>query len=234
VLALGLDEPGAFAVVGQDLFVANLFVGYGPLGTGSVTELNTTTRALVRVISGAAYDFDGTDTIAAAGDDLFVPNEDGNSLTEVSASTGALVRIFRGPAYGFEGPFAMAVGGDDLFVANVTGGASFSGSLTEINTTTGALVRVISSSADQFVVRVVSGLAYNFDHPVGLAVAGGDLFVANGSGNSLTELNASTGALVRVFSRPLYRFAFPSALVVVGNDLFVANEDGTTVTELPI
>jgi hypothetical protein len=72
------------------------------------------------------------------------------------------------------------------------------------------------------------------DEPVALAVSGSDLFVANADGNSVTELNASTGARVRVISAAAYGFNGPDALAVSGSDLFVANADGNSVTELPI
>jgi hypothetical protein len=67
-----------------------------------------------------------------------------------------------------------------------------------------------------------------------MAVSGHDLFVANGAGNSLTELDASTGALVRVISASSYRFNGPVAMAVSGHDLFVANGGGRSVTELPV
>jgi hypothetical protein len=58
--------------------------------------------------------------------------------------------------------------------------------------------------------------------------------VANEEGNSVTELNASTGALVRVFSSAAYKFDLPVAMAVAGDDLFVANYKGNSVTELSI
>ena len=75
-------------------------------------------------------------------------------------------------------------------------------------------------------MRVVSGAAYHLEAPDALAVSNGDLFVANGAGSSLTELNASTGALVRVVSGPAYEFSVPDAMAVSGHDLFVANNGG--------
>jgi hypothetical protein len=66
-----------------------------------------------------------------------------------------------------------------------------------------------------------------------MVLRGSDLFVANGGNNSLTEIDASTGALVRVVSGPAYQFDEPSAMVRDGNNLFVANQDGSSVTKLP-
>jgi hypothetical protein len=73
---------------------------------------------------------------------------------------------------------------------------------------------------------------YQFNDPDAMTVAGGDLIVANYKGNSVTELDASTGALVRVV-----RDYSPAAMAVVGDDLFVttgfSGYDGDgSVTEL--
>jgi hypothetical protein len=100
-------------VASTDLFVAN----YG----GSVTELSTSTGALVRVISGSSYKFDDPDAMVLAGSDLFVANRSGNSVTELRASTGALVRVISGSSYDFNDPYAIAAADSYLFVANYDG-----------------------------------------------------------------------------------------------------------------
>jgi hypothetical protein len=152
----------------------------GGLGsTGSLTEVDASTGALVRVVYGARYRFDAPDAMVMHGDDLFVANKGGvlpndeGSLTEVDASTGAPVRVLTGATYQFDQPEAMVMEGDDLFVAN--GGNT---SLTEVDASTGALV------------RVVSGPAYMFNGPDAMVRDGADLWVANEDGSSLTELPA--------------------------------------------
>ena len=72
---------------------------------------------------------------------------------------------------------------------------------------------------------------YNFSSPTSAAVAGADMFVTNGAGNSVTEVNASTGAFVSQISGRHYKFQSPSAIEAVGTDLFVANAAGNSVTE---
>jgi hypothetical protein len=96
---------------------------------------------------------------------------------------------------------------------------------------------------------VISASRYRFNGPDAIAPSGPDLFVANEDGNSITELNASTGSLVRVISASRYRFNGPDAIAPSGPDLFVANggprgaldgdrgpslppASGTSVTEL--
>ncbi len=79
---------------------------------------------------------------------------------------------------------------------------------------------------------MISGSSYGFGGPVAMAVSGSDLLVANSSGNSLTEIDASTGALVQVIPGSAYGFQAPDALAVGGSDLFVANGVGNSVTEM--
>ena len=71
-----------------------------------------------------------------------------------------------------------------------------------------------------------------------MAVDGTDLFVANKTDRSVTELDASDGTVRTVLSGSHYKFVQPSALAVAGPDLFVASA-GTgggrgSVTEVDI
>ena len=52
------------------------------------------------------------------------------------------------------------------------------------------------------------------------------------SGDSVTELNAATGALVQVMSGPSYGFSHPRAISSDGSHVWVANFGGHSVTEL--
>ena len=74
-------------------------------------------------------------------------------------------------------------------------------------------------------VRVLSAPPYRFNHPGAMALSGNDLFVANDLGNSITELNASTGAALRVLSGPAYRFNLTGPMVANGEDLFVLEDN---------
>jgi hypothetical protein len=65
---------------GPDLFVSNPIGGNG---YGSLIEVNASTGALVRVISGPAYRFDDPDAMVLSGRDLFVANSRSGSVTEL-------------------------------------------------------------------------------------------------------------------------------------------------------
>ena len=170
------------AVAGANLFVANL-------GTGSITDLNTVTGAVVTVISGTKYMIDRPSSMLSSGADLFVTNNYGNSVTELNVSTGALVRVISGTAYHFDGPQGFGLAGDHLFVAN-----EYGNSVTEVDSSTGALVKFLS------------GPAYHFNRPLAVAATGSRVFVANYGKNapgpngtvarigaSVTELDAGSG-----------------------------------------
>jgi hypothetical protein len=77
----------------------------------------------------------------------------------------------------------------------------------------------------------VSG-ASEFDAPSGLAFGGGHLWVTNQAGDSVTEIDPSSGAWLTTFVRSKgYRFNQPAAITSDGSDLFVANASGS-VTEM--
>ena len=214
------DTPDAMVLDGDDLFVAN---GGGLGRTGSLTEVNASTGALVRVVPRPAH-FDRPTALVPDGDDLFVANEGGlgstGSLTELNALTGAFIKSVSGPRYQFDGPDAMVLEGDDLFVTDESSGTFSAGSLTEVNTATGALVRVVPLHSSNGPGAMVLDQGDLF--------VGTNLFVVKGSGSdvegSLTEVRASTGALVRVVSGARYQwFDTPSAMLADGPELFVAS-----------
>jgi outer membrane protein assembly factor BamB len=77
----------------------------------------------------------------------------------------------------------------------------------------------------------VSG-THEFDEPSGLAIASGHLWVTNEAGNSVTEINPSTGAWLASFLRTGgYGFNQPDAITRSGANLFIANASGS-VTEM--
>jgi hypothetical protein len=53
-------------------------------------------------------------------------------------------------------------------------------------------IRLDTSTGE--LVRVITGSTYRFHYPNAMVLSGTDLFVANDTGNSVTELNALMGA----------------------------------------
>ena len=88
-------------------------------------------------------------------------------------------------------------------------------------------------------------LGWGFNCPDAVSSDGSHVWVANAVGNSVTELNASTGAHVQVLSAPSYGFNLPVAISCDGTHVWVVNDpslagkfttlgssSGGTVTEL--
>jgi hypothetical protein len=102
---------------------------------------------------------------------------------------------------------------------------------TSIATCTLLLVAATCVGVAQAASPRVSG-ASEFDAPSGLAFGGGHLWVTNQAGNSVTEIDPSSGAWLATFVRSKgYRFNQPAAITSDGPDLFVANASGS-VTEM--
>jgi outer membrane protein assembly factor BamB len=70
-----------------------------------------------------------------------------------------------------------------------------------------------------------------FDAPSGLAFGGGHLWVTNEAGNSVSEINPSSGSWIATFESKKYGFRRPTAITRYGPYLFVANAVGS-VSEL--
>ena len=77
---------------------------------------------------------------------------------------------------------------------------------------------------------------YKLDNPAAIAYDGQNLWVTNTFGNSVTEIDASTGALVQVLSGGNYGFNLPGAVAVDGSHTWVANGSpdggGASLTEI--
>jgi hypothetical protein len=79
---------------------------------------------------------------------------------------------------------------------------------------------------------VYSASRYGFNLPFEIAVDSNHVWVTNGNGNSVTELDAHSGALVRTLSGSRYGFSEPVGIVDDGTHIWVANTTGNSITEL--
>jgi outer membrane protein assembly factor BamB len=215
----GFAIPGAIAVSGGHVWVINQ-----EDGANTVTELNASNGSLVRVLRQKDYGFVQPDSIVASGDRVFVLNSDGDSITEINANSGSLIREFNARAgccaasqstFEWAEPMSLAVSGSHLWIGDehvyANGGTEVS-TLVELNTNDGA------------VIRVIKGRAYALSIPEAIAVSDGQVWVENGY-NSVTELNANTGALERVISTKLDPKGFNSSdgMAVVGRSVYILN-----------
>jgi hypothetical protein len=203
---------GGLSVIfdGSHIWTANT---YG----NSLTELDATTGALVRVVAGSQYAFNHPWTLALAGGFLWVTNPDGNTVTEVNPADGSLVRVLSGANYQFNAPRGMSSFMGHVWVAN-----EFGNTLTEIKASDGSMIRVLS------------GGSYGFVHPNTLTDDGDHVWVTNTLGNSVTEFNDSNGAWVRTITGAQYGFNTLSGITYINGHVWVSswNISSPAVTEI--
>jgi hypothetical protein len=184
--AFAFDDPVALAVSGANAFVADE-------GNDSVTEVDTSTRALVRLIVGAGLS--GPDGIAVAGHDVWVADSATSAVTEIAAATGHVIATFTDAdgAYGFGSPSVTITTANGVFVASPYGSSPM---VTKIQASNGSALWYMCNTNGPYYFSLLSAFA----------VSGQDLWVASRSGannpnsdaktGSLTELLTTTGGLI--------------------------------------
>ena len=243
-----LTFPSAIAAAGSRIWVASNRYGGGSdindggqfeNGVNSITEINATTGALIRSITAPRYQLTWPSAIAATPNAIWVANNGSasggnapNAVTEINATTSALIRVISASRYRLTYPAGITTTGNTVWVDN-------GGSVTEINASTGALIRVISAGRYQ-----LTGSAADTG-PAGITATGNTVWVDNngnpnivGATNTVTEINATTGALIRVISASRYQLTGiygPAGITATGNTVWVAGNDGggtNSVTEI--
>ncbi len=190
-------------------------------GTYSATitarnKTGTTTQSFtLYVAAGGSIPLEEPTAITEDNGSLWITNVGNNTVTELTLS-GSLVMTLSGSSYGFNDPVAISGDGSDVFVVNKAG------SVTEVDAANGQLVQILQGSN------------YDFDGPSALLLNGTDGWVVNSAGDSVTEINLSTGALVQVLSNQSdssYSFDDPVAIGAVGSDIWVINNTGASTTD---
>jgi hypothetical protein len=118
-----------------------------------------------------------------------------------------------GVSYDFGSPRGMATDGTDVWVANYV---DQSQSVTEFNATTGAWVRTIQGLSNP------DAVAYGDSH----------VFAINVFAGTVTEIDASTGAIIGTLSGSPYGFDGPGVEVSDGSHIWFLNTGNNTVTEI--
>jgi DNA-binding beta-propeller fold protein YncE len=206
VVSYELDEPTAIASTGTDVFVANT-------KGNSVTMINASTGALVKVLSGGSYGFAEPVAISASGSDVWVVNEGGASVTELNATTGAFVRLISNfSSTIFDNPVAISSDGKHVWVADELGN-----DVVELSAATGNVVTTLTTPI------------YPFNSPDAISSDGTHVWVVNAS-YTVIELSAHTGGYVATLSVADYGFASDNAVSSDGARVWVTNTGTNTVT----
>ncbi len=234
-LSEGMNAPVGVAVVGGEVYVANVNSGY-------VTVYDADSGALLRSLSHGTNNLAG---VAVASGEVYVANWSGDNVEVFDASTGDPLRTISGSMHA---PAGVAVAGGELYVGN-----DFGNNVTVYDAVGGQLLRTIAGDmSTPYGVTVADGQLYvsNFDtdevtvydqvtgallrtisggmnNPVGVALAGGQMYVANSNNHNVTVYDVETGALQRTITG---RMNLPYGLTLAGEQLYVANWFGDNVT----
>lgn len=211
----GLNEPDGIAILGGNLFVAN--VDYSPITSsspynGTIGEYTTSGQTVnASLISGFPPLLQPFGMVIS-GNQLFVANYGLNGLGFVGELTtsGSTVNASLISVTG--GATGIAISGGNLFVANFGTGNLGQGSVGEY-TTSGATVNA----------SLITGLT----DPTAVAISGNDLFVANLNG-TIGEYGLDGSTVNASLISGLHD---PYGIAISGNDLFVVNEGTGTIAE---
>jgi hypothetical protein len=199
-----LDLPYGIALSGPDLFVTNY--------AGTIGKYNATTGATINASLISCF----TPTaITASGGDLFVVYDLG--IVGEYTTSGATVNASLFSIYPYQ-IYGIAVSGGDIFVTtqhNTIAEYTTSGTLVNASLVSGVSAGYIAVSGGDIFVTIGNSIAEyttagalvnaalvtGLNNPNGMAMSGGDLFVANyasggSSDGSVGEYDATTGAAV--------------------------------------
>ena len=177
------DHPDALAVTPSrgDVWVTN------PTNS-TVTEVNAATLAVAHVVSTDVGNLSTPDGITVNGNAVFVANEGSSSVSVLSSTAGALIQNIGNTSlnggYGFDAPATLLSWGSDVYVTSPPGDSPM-------------VTQIQALSGDSVWMMCNTNYAFHFLAPSALALDGSDLWVANAGNNTLTEMDATTGALVR-------------------------------------
>ena len=185
-------SPQTLNVIGGNVWIGNESNGAGESGgtNHSVVELDAATGGVERTINmtdvGVGVQ---ASSIQGYGGDIWLSN--GNSewpgtnypMIEIRQSDGAIVRKVSEPhkwsTATFGLPDGIAINRGVIWVTDWS-------NVVELSASTGAVLRILGARQD------------HFNGAENVVVIDGRIWVANQTGNSLTELNASNGSLIRV------------------------------------
>jgi sugar lactone lactonase YvrE len=245
-------SPSSLAAIGTDLYVAD--TGNNVLRKLDATSFTTTLAGDPLTAgsadgTGAAAGFRASRGIASDGASLFVADTQNHTVRKVtvggSVSTvggtppSAGVLDGTGTSARFNAPAGIAFSGDNVFVADT-------GNHTIRKATSSGTVATLAGGPGTPGLADGTGSAARFRNPRGIAVSGGDLYVADPGNNAIRKIAVATGAVttfagsasgVPGFSDgtgTAATFNAPKGIATDGSSLFVADTGNHAVRKIVI
>lgn len=213
------NGPTGIATCGSHVWVTNA-------SGNSVTELNKSNGEQVQVISSASSDLSEPMGVAGNGTDLWVANLSSNSVSEIDCATGSSIRSIN--SGNLNSPVAVAVSGTEVWVASQ---AHLSDPADNVIPNSSSVTAY--SARNDSLEKIISGTNVNgLNGSSGISVSGGNVWITNANGNSVTELDAKTGHVKREVEGDAGKFKWPMGVASTGADVWVENLQGNSLTEV--
>jgi hypothetical protein len=190
--SLALDNPVALTVAGPDTYVADE-------ANDSVTEIATTTGALIRVITGQGLR--NPDGITVAEGHVWVSDAATNAATDIDETTGAVLATFSDSdgKYGFGSPSVAVESGGNVFIASPFGTSPM---VTKLSATSGTPSWYMCNTNGPYYFSLLSAIAVSGNHLWVASRSGANSRTPAATTGSLTELSTGSGALITTVPTP--------------------------------
>ncbi len=184
--AFSFDNPTALTTWQHDLLVADE-------GANAVTEIDTTTNSLVKVITDPGLSV--PDGIAAARGHAWVADSGSSATTEIDVATTTVLGTFDDDdgAYGFSAPSVTIANKSNVFIASPFGASPM---VTKLSATSGAPKWYMCNTNGPYYFSDLSAFAFVGDHLWVASRSGANNPLPDAATGSLTELYTTSGALI--------------------------------------
>ncbi len=208
-------QPDAFVLDGNYLWVASC-IG------NTLTEINGTTKQIVRILNDSSFGFSCPDALAFDGTHIWAANKTSDTITDIVASTGKLVQVLASPQ--ILNPIFMTVHGANLWVINSGAILSKKSFLSEFSTSSGTLVKTIIPPQI---------IPYTFSDPTSLTFAGNNIWLTDAASFNAIELNSITGKYIRktIQSGSNLSAQGPNCLAYNAGIIYVCGSSNSSVIE---
>jgi hypothetical protein len=243
-----------FVVVSAGFLPLACGVGSTVSGTAVVTTIaggNETTPPTAGSTDGAGTKalFFAPEGITTDGANLYVADTYNHTIRRIVIATGEVTTIAgtagatgstdgAGPSARFLYPYGIATDGTNLYVSD-----SSNHTIRKIVISTGAVTTIAGSAGDAGYANA-TGATARFNYPRGVAINGGNLYVADSYNNTVRQVVVATGVVTTLAGNPgggssdgvgaTAQFLYPFGLATDGANIYVADTLNNTIRQIVI
>jgi hypothetical protein len=249
--ASSFSNPAGIVINGANLYVVDQSsntIRSIVISTGVVSTLAGTPATTDG--SGAAARFNYPIGITTDGINLYVADQDNRTIRKIGISTGVATTLAGsagtsgsadgiGASASFDYPDSITTDGTNLYMTDYGNNTIRKIAIASSAVTTLAGTAGVTGSADGV------GGAASFNHPRGITTDEKNLYVVDGSNNTIRKIVIATGAVTTLAgtagvtgstdgTAASARFNFPDGITTDGTNLYVADEENSTIRKIVI